>query len=219
MKCLNCGTELIRQQQKYCCVQCQIEYHEKLYIQDWKDGKINGLSGEYQLSRYIRNYLLKKHNYKCELCGWGETNPYTNKIPLEIHHKDGDYKNNNENNLQVLCPNCHSLTATYRSANPNGRKGRKKYNLPRKQYLCKMCGKEITNKATYCTECNAKLHQKVDRPNREELKYLIRNFPFVQIGKKFGVTDNAIKKWCDVENLPRKKSDIKLYSDEEWALI
>ena len=82
-----------------------------------------------------------------------------------------------------------------------------------------MCGKEITNKATYCTECNAKLHQKVDRPNREELKYLIRNFPFVQIGKKFGVTDNAIKKWCDVENLPRKKSDIKLYSDEEWALI
>lgn len=55
--------------------------------------------------------------------------------------------------------------------------------------------------------------------SREELKKLIRTTPFVQIGKQFNVSDNAIRKWCDKYNLPRKVSDIKKYSDEEWELI
>lgn len=55
-------------------------------------------------------------------------NTYTNTIPLEIDHIDGNYKNNNEDNLILLCPNCHSLTATYKGANlNNGRKARTKY--------------------------------------------------------------------------------------------
>ena len=85
------------------------------------------MSGEYGLSKYIRRYLLEKHNYKCEKCGWGEKNEFTGTIPLEIHHIDGDYTNNKEENLQVLCPNCHSLTETHKSHNKNGRTGRKKY--------------------------------------------------------------------------------------------
>jgi hypothetical protein len=35
----------------------------------------------------------------------------------------------------------------------------------------------------------------------------------------YGVTDNAVRKWCDKYDLPRKAKDIKAYSDEEWALI
>ena len=35
----------------------------------------------------------------------------------------------------------------------------------------------------------------------------------------FNVTDNAIRKWCDAENLPRRVSDIKSYSDSEWEII
>ena len=35
----------------------------------------------------------------------------------------------------------------------------------------------------------------------------------------YGVSDNAIRKWCDSENLPRKSKEIKSYSDEEWDLI
>lgn len=54
-------------------------------------------------------------------------NPYTHRIPLDVHHKDGDYSNNDEKNLDLLCPNCHSLTNTYKSLNPHGRKMRKKY--------------------------------------------------------------------------------------------
>ena len=127
--CLNCGTEFHKKQNgtKFCCQKCQLEYQHKKYIERWKNGEEDGMSGEYGLSSHIRNYLLEKHNNKCEKCGWGEENPNTHTIPLEIHHKDGDYKNNKEENLQVLCPNCHSLTETYKSHNKKGRKGRKKY--------------------------------------------------------------------------------------------
>lgn len=61
--------------------------------------------------------------------------------------------------------------------------------------------------------------RKVERPNRQRLKELIRTMPFTQIGKMYNVTDSAIRKWCDFENLPRKKSEINSYSDEEWNLI
>lgn len=53
-------------------------------------------------------------------------NIYTNNIPLEIEHIDGNYLNNKEENLILICPNCHSLTSTYKGANIRfGRKERK----------------------------------------------------------------------------------------------
>lgn len=65
----------------------------------------------------------------------------------------------------------------------------------------------------------SKRQRTVERPSREELKQLIRTKPFTQIGKIYGVSDNAIRKWCDFEKLPRKKNEINKYTDEEWALI
>ena len=59
----------------------------------------------------------------------------------------------------------------------------------------------------------------VERPSREELKELIRTKSFLEIGRMFNVSDNAIRKWCDFEKLPRKKTEINKYSDEEWELI
>jgi hypothetical protein len=50
-------------------------------------------------------------------CGWGEVNKFTNKVPIEIEHKDGNCENNRLDNLELLCPNCHSLTSTYKGAN------------------------------------------------------------------------------------------------------
>ena len=55
--------------------------------------------------------------------------------------------------------------------------------------------------------------------NREELKSMIRNMSFVQIGKHFNVSDNAIRKWCDKYHLPRKTTEIRKYTDEEWEKI
>lgn len=127
MKCRNCNKE-IKNKNKYCSVKCQKEYEYMNFIKKWKEGETSGMRGEYQLSMHIKTYLLEKYNNQCARCGWGETNQYTEKIPLEIEHIDGNYKNNKEENLIVLCPNCHSLTSTYKGANYNhGRKTRKKY--------------------------------------------------------------------------------------------
>ena len=54
---------------------------------------------------------------------------------------------------------------------------------------------------------------------REKLKQLIRTTPFLKIGKQLGVSDNAIRKWCDKYKLPRRVSEIKKYTDEEWEEI
>ena len=56
-------------------------------------------------------------------------------------------------------------------------------------------------------------------PDRDTLKKLIKEKPFTQIGEQYGVTDNAVRKWCDRYNLPRRKSEINKYSDEEWELV
>ena len=127
--CEFCGNPLNNKQEKFCNTNCQSEYYYNKYIEDWKNGLKDGLKGKYGLSDRIKKYLFKKYNYQCCKCGWHETNPFTNKIPLEVHHRDGDYTNNNEDNLELLCPNCHSLTETYKNGNSgNGRKERQKYN-------------------------------------------------------------------------------------------
>ena len=70
--------------------------------------------------------------WKCEKCKWAERNEYTGNIPIELEHIDGNFKNNNIDSLRLLCPNCHSLTSTYKGANKNGRP-REHYNS-RKKY-------------------------------------------------------------------------------------
>lgn len=89
----------------------------------------------------------------------------------------------------------------------------------KEDFTCQICGKPVGKMSKYCTSCNGLVHRKTMRPSREELKNLIRTNSFVQIGKMFNVSDNAIRKWCKTENLPSKSSDIKKYSDEEWERI
>ncbi len=71
--------------------------------------------------------MINERGGKCEECGWHETNKYTGKVPLQIHHIDGDCTNNSLDNLKVLCPNCHTLTDNYGSRNKNACKERTKY--------------------------------------------------------------------------------------------
>ena len=65
----------------------------------------------------IKLKLLKEglKPYKCECCGLSEW--MGELIPLELHHKDGNRFNNEFNNFQLLCPNCHALTNSYRCKN------------------------------------------------------------------------------------------------------
>lgn len=118
--CLNCGEPLKSYQTKYCSGKCQREYQQKQWEEKWLSGEINGFNKDERwgrIPRRIKTYLFKKYDSKCARCRWGETNPYSNTIPLEVEHIDGNYKNNRPENLTLLCPNCHSLTATYRGLN------------------------------------------------------------------------------------------------------
>lgn len=131
--CLNCGKKLImcskQRQRSYCCYRCQKDYHYKQYVNKWKKGEVagnDGKDGEY-LNAYVRRYMLEKAGNKCQKCGWSEVHPVTGKRPLTINHIDGISSNSVESNLEVLCPNCHSLTPTYGSLNIG--KGRKQRRL------------------------------------------------------------------------------------------
>lgn len=84
---------------------------------------------------------------------------------------------------------------------------------------CTNCGTEISTGSSLCVSCRNITQRTVDRPQRDELKRLLRSYSFLAIGKMFGVTDNAVRKWCDSENLPRKSSVIKNYTEEQWRNI
>ena len=89
----------------------------------------------------------------------------------------------------------------------------------KKIYYCKHCGAEVTEGNDCCPKCASIQRRVVDRPSREELKNLIRTIPFTKIGKKYGVSDNAVRKWCFSYQLPTKVSDIKQINDKDWELI
>ena len=86
---------------------------------------------------------------------------------------------------------------------------------------CSNCGIKISrfSKTGLCPSCAQLKRRIIERPNREELKKLIRELPFTKIAEKYNCSDNTIRKWCDKENLPRKKSEIDKYTNEQWENI
>ena len=124
--CLNCNKEITKGT-RFCNTTCSSEYKRKQYIERWKKGEESGLRGKDNIATAVRKYIFEKHNNSCELCGWNKINPYTGLVPLQIHHIDGDCTNNKEDNLQLLCPNCHSLTENFGSRNKNCTRIDKRY--------------------------------------------------------------------------------------------
>ena len=92
-----------------------------MWIRGEKDGGI-GITAR-NISGHLRRYLFKKFDNKCSQCSWNKKHPVTGVVPLEMDHIDGNSENNYENNLRLLCPNCHALTPFYKNLNKG--KGRK----------------------------------------------------------------------------------------------
>lgn len=177
---------------------------------------------------------------KCALCGYNKT-----ASALELHHLDPSKKdfgisenintywdaiNKEIQKCILVCSNCHreihdnlilkeQLISSY-----NKERGEEitqeilKYKTKHHSY-CQICGKEISLHCHYCQDCYKKSIINPNKPSREELKDLIRTVSFAELGRRFKISDNGVRKWCDTYNLPRKKTDIKKYSDEEWKKI
>lgn len=90
--------------------------------------------------------------------------------------------------------------------------------INRKYKKCLICEGIISRWAEngVCKTCSNLQQRKVERPNRDELKKLIREKTFVSIGKQFNVSNTAVVKWCKTYNLPGTKTKINTYSDLEW---
>jgi hypothetical protein len=178
-------------------------------------------------STALKNRLVREgvKTWLCEECNNTEWN--NQKIPLELEHCNGNNLDHRIENLKLLCPNCHAQTKFYRGRNKRSAKNEarssclveeleatlikkptvvkiKKKPIPR--YKSCGCGAQILTTSTKCRECDY-VDRKTKRP---PLKQLIEDFQelksFVQVGKKYNVSDNAVRKWLKVYQI---EEDIK----------
>jgi hypothetical protein len=117
---------------KYCSLKCSAKYRVQTtnlkLIKNIEDGEQILSKNIESNNAMFRKYLILKNSSKCMLCGWAEINPFTKKVPIELEHKDGNCINNKLENLILLCPNCHSLSAHHKGANKS-KKGSPRYKV------------------------------------------------------------------------------------------
>jgi len=155
-------------------------------------------------STYPRGHLKRRllaaglKRPTCELCGQGEL---WNGTPMSmiLDHINGIANDHRLANLRILCPNCAATLETH-----CGR------NLPRER-TCPGCGQPFVPgniRHRYCSQqcwgvVAAKRYRgvpkpqtrKVDRPSHEQLKADLESMSLVAAGRKYGVSDNAVRKW------------------------
>jgi hypothetical protein len=131
-------------------------------------------------SEYYRGHLKARlykegiKEKKCELCGQGEI-WNGKKMSLILDHINGINNDNRLENLRIVCPNCNATLDTHCGGNKR---------LLKKQ-------KQLQNKI----ESFKNKRKVMDRPDYETLKLEINNMGYSATGRKYGVSDNSIRKW------------------------
>nr|DAN96057.1 MAG TPA: HNH endonuclease [Caudoviricetes sp.] len=154
-----------------------------------------------------------------------------------VHHIDGNRTNNSEDNLMVFSTNndhiaCHGGCEIIKQEDGAYKSKQKRFRyfynnrtkedidnniedvgsitiIPSGYDICPICKKRLKPyKAKMCIECRNKETRK-NIPSKKELEKNIYNIPFTKIGEMYGVTDNAVKKWCRGYGLPFRKKDMK----------
>ena len=167
-------------------------------------------------------YLLMKgfKEYRCEQCGITEWNGKS--LTMHVHHKDGDHFNNFIDNLQILCPNCHSQTDTYCRRNKRRyhkdksiKKGKRKGY--KNAYICQRCGKVVHLKTPkkikpypLCNSCRHIIMMKRKRggipiPSKEQLEREVVKTAYLELARKYHTSNTTIKRWCKRYGIPLEK--------------
>jgi len=132
--------------------------------------------------RLLQNGMLEN---RCVICNQLPIHNNQNLV-MVLDHINGVNNDHRLENLRLLCPNCNSQQETFA-----GRKNRKKHN-------CKKCGKEIKKYSILdmCKNCVDIEQRKVkNRPSKERLLQEIEETNYCAVGRKYGVSDNSIRKW------------------------
>ena len=148
-------------------------------------------------NRLIRLGLIKN---ECSICGlkdiWNNKN-----IVMVLDHINGISNDHRLENLRMVCPNCNSQLDTFCRKNSNKNikiKKEKKIKIKKEKkiYLCSVCGGEKKSKiGSVCGGCAKIKQRKVNRPTKELLMRDINELGYKGCGRKYGVSDNAIRKW------------------------
>lgn len=113
--CTNCNIEFTcmpsQSSGKYCSHKCRSEY---LIKQRFKENVA--------WNKRMGTYLKEVRGNRCEVCGITEHNG--KPLTFQIDHINGDRMDNRYENLQVICPNCHTQTKTWgvKNASKEGKK-------------------------------------------------------------------------------------------------
>ena len=217
----------------------QQKLRERLRIENISTEHFNRPTGNQIVSRTEENTLCENSTasqktvrkifyensdtpYLCSICGllpeWNGK-----ELTLILDHINGHNKDHRIENLRWVCPNCNSQLDTTGARNIKRLREEGFYEQVenKKEKQCSECGAQISNgsKTGLCVKCAHLVQRRSVRPDRETLKNLIRTTPFTTIGTQYGVSDNAIRKWCKAEGLPSSSLEIKKYSEEEWKNI
>lgn len=148
-------------------------------------------------SNYKRTHLKKRlyqlglKQRKCEICGQGEIWK-GRKMSLILDHINGIANDNRLENLRIVCPNCNATLDTHCGKNN-----------PQSLPFCP-CGSRIARGRKFCNrKCFSAygatgpkpLCRKVERPDKQFLMQEVASTSYVAVGRKYGVSDNTIRKW------------------------